>query len=87
MSGPVDFLGFNFLMILLSCYAVAKGISYLLFDLSTLLFMSMILLRVSYFLIIDLTVDISRALFFGFPSISGALPDVFLHNIYVMTTE
>ena len=72
-----DFLGFNLLIILLICSAVANGKSYLFSDLPTLLFMLMILLWFSYFLIIDLTVDISRVLLFGFPSISGALPDVF----------
>ena len=75
------------LMILLICSAVAKGVSYLFSDLSTLLFMSVIPLWFSYFLITDLTVDVSRVLLFGFPSISGALPDVFFHNIYVMRIE
>ena len=37
----------------------------------------MIPLWFSYFLIIDLTVDISRVLLFGYTSISVALPDVF----------
>ena len=41
---------------------------------------------VSYFLIIDLTVDISRVLSIGFPSISRTLPDVFFFlNIYVLS--
>ena len=81
-SGPVALFGFNFLIILLICSAVAKGILYLFSDLSTLLFMLMILLWYSDFLIIDLTVDISRVLLFGFPSISGALPVLSqcLHN-------
>ena len=83
LSGPIAFLGFNFLMILLICFAVARGISNLFSDLSTLLFMLIILLWFSCFLIIDLTIDISRVLSFGFPSISRALLDVFsqyLHN-------
>ena len=80
LSGPVALLGFNFSIFLLICYAVAKGISYLFSDLSTLFFVFFILMIpvwFSYFLIIDLTVDISRVLLFGFTSISVALPDVF----------
>ena len=64
-------------MILLICSAAAKGMSRLFSDLPTLLFMLIILIWLSYFLIIDLTIDISRILLFEFPFISGALPDVF----------
>ena len=55
MFGPVALLAFNFLLILMVFSAVAKGILYLFSDLTTLLFMLMILLWFSYFLIIDLT--------------------------------
>ena len=55
MFGPVALLAFNFLLILMIFSAVAKGILYLFSDLTTLLFMLMILLWFSYFLIIDLT--------------------------------
>ena len=64
-------------MILLICSAAAKGMSCLFSDLPTLLFMLIILIWLSDFLIIDLTIDISRILLFEFPFISGALPDVF----------
>ena len=75
---PVAFLGFNFLMILLICSVVAKGVSYLFYDLLSML---MILRWFSYFLSIDSTVDISRVLLFGFASILGALPDAFLQYL------
>ena len=72
-AGPVALLRCNILIILLPWSAVAKGILYQFSDLSTLLVMLMILLWFSFFLIIDLSVHISRVLLFGFPTISGAL--------------
>ena len=72
----VAVLGFNFLIILSICSAVAKGMSYRFSDFPTLLFMLMILLWFLY-LIRNLAVDISRVLLFEFLSIAGASADVF----------
>ena len=66
LSGPVAFLGLYFLIFVLICFDVAKGISYLFSDLSTLFLILMILLWLSYFLVIDLKNEISRVLLFGY---------------------